>query len=113
MGTSLLTSAGNVRHVHACVTLSHNVHLVVLQTKSIDKVLPEPHELVGHILLVLRGRGTLREAGAHGLVDVNDIGQSVPAPRVLDGCVGSILPQEGAVLLEETLKGGASGLFCM
>jgi hypothetical protein len=35
----------------------------------------------------------------------------VPAPGVLDRLVGAILPQEGPVLLEQTLKGRASGLY--
>lgn len=104
-GQGPLTPAGNVRDVHAGVALAHNIHLVVLQRKGVDKVLPEAHELAGDVFLVLRGRSALGEAGAHGLVDVDDIGQSVPAPGVLDRRVRSILPQEGAVLLEKTLEG--------
>jgi hypothetical protein len=93
------------------VGLSRDVHLVAVHAKGVDQVLPETHELGGELLLVGDGGLARREARADRLLNVDDVGQGVPAPGVLDWLVGAILPQEGAVLLEETLKGRASGLY--
>lgn len=103
-------ATGNVGNVHASVGLSNDIHLVAGQVEGVDEVLPELHELVCDIDLILRSRGALGEARADGLVDIDDIGQAVPPVRVLNGRIGAILPKERAVLLEETLERRATGL---
>lgn len=105
-----LTVRSNVRHIHASIAFADDIHLVPSQIKSVDKVRPELHELHGNVVLVLGGGRALREAGADGLVDPDDVCQAVPSIRVLDRCKRSVLPEEGAVLLEETLERRASGL---
>lgn len=58
--------------------LTCDINLVPLKGKSVHKVLPEAHELLSNICLVSRSDGTLREAGANGLVDPDHIRETVP-----------------------------------
>ena len=95
---------GDVGAVEAGIGFAGDVHLVALHGKGINEVLPETHELSGDILLASGGDVAGREAGADGLLDPDDVGQGVPAPRVLDGLVSTILPEERSVLLEETFQ---------
>jgi len=101
--------AGDVRGVHAAVGRPGHVDGVPLEGEGVDKVLPEAEELAGDVGLVARGRGTLGEAGADGLVNPDDVGQMVPGPFVGDGLERAGHPKHGAVLLEELAGGGAAG----
>lgn len=87
------------------VRLAGDVHLVAMHAKGVDEVLPEAHELGDELLLVGDAGLAGGEAGADRLLDVDDVGQGVPAPGVLDRFVGAILPQEGPVLLEQAFEG--------
>jgi hypothetical protein len=66
--------------------------------------------LGGDVLLRSRGRRSGREARADGLLDPDHIGEAVPGIGVRDGLVGAVLPEEGAIFLEEALERGAAGL---
>lgn len=105
-----LTPRGDIRNIHSGITLADDVDLVSLHIKSVDKVGPELHELGGHVLLVLGGGSALRKPRADGLVNVDDVGQAVPTPWILNGGEGSVLPQERAILLKQALERRASGL---
>lgn len=95
---------------HSRVGLARDVHLVSLHGKGVDKVLPEAQELPRHVLLALGGDVALAVAGADGLLDVDDVGQVVVAPGVGHRVRGARRPDDGAVLLEEAVKGRAAGL---
>ena len=87
--------------------------LVPLGAKSLDKVLPEPLELLSDILLASGCGGPRREAGANWLLNPDNVGQLMPAPGVLDGIMCPVLPQERPILLEETREGRASRLVAV
>lgn len=67
-------TTGNVRNIHASVGLANDVNLVTGKGEGVDEVLPELHELVCNINLILSGGRALGKACADGLVHVYDIG---------------------------------------
>lgn len=103
-------TTGNVRHVHSRVRLAGEIHLVPSQVEGIDKVLPERHELVGNVDLVIGRGSSLGEARTDRLVDIDDVGQAIPSIGVLDWQKCASLPKEWPILLQETLERRASGL---
>ena len=84
---------------------------VSLHLKSLDKVLPEALELGSDVLLVSGGRSSGRETGTDRLVDPHHVGQLVPTPRVFNGPVSPVLPEERAIFLEEPLERRTTRLF--
>ena len=81
-----------------------------MQIKDIDKVPPEAHKLLSHIVLVEGRAIASREASPNGLVDVHHVRQTMPAPVVPNWFPGSGLPQDRAVLVKEAQHGRAPGL---
>lgn len=78
--------------------------------KGVDKVLKEAHELTGNIFLVLGRDGAGREARVDGLLNPEHIGEMVPPPWVRNGSIRAVLPQEGAVFLDEAFERRAAWL---
>lgn len=81
--------------------LARNVHLTVVQTEGVDKILPESQELFGDFKLVgsSRSAALLTEACAGGLLNPDDVSQVDPSVGILDRFESAILPQERSVLL--------------
>lgn len=71
--------AGNERAVGTCITLTRHVHIIALHAECIDKVLPEPHELLGHIVFVGSRHRASGEPSADGLFDPNHVCELMPA----------------------------------
>lgn len=58
--------------------LASEVYLVTLDGKGINEILPEPHEVIGDISLVVDQDVSLGETGSNWLIDVDDIREFVP-----------------------------------
>lgn len=78
--------------------------------KGIDEVLVEAHELLGDIVLILGSNLASGEASVNGLLNPQDVGKMMPTPGVWYRLQGTILPQEGAVFLQETFERRAARL---
>ncbi|KAB8737527.1 hypothetical protein FH972_026486 [Carpinus fangiana] len=96
--------AGNVGDIVAGVALACDIDFLVVQTEGVDEALEEAKEGLCDLLLVGLGGLALREASTDRLLDPDHVGQIDPCVGVLDGTKGTILPDDGAILLEETLE---------
>ena len=81
-----------------------------MHSEGVDKVLPETHKLLGDIVFALGRDFTCREPRANWLFHPDNICEPIPRPGICDWLQGSVLPQERAVLLEQTFERGAAGL---
>jgi hypothetical protein len=81
-----------------------------LQIEGLHEVLPEPKELLGNVRLTGSSGGTRAKSSANGLLNPDNIGKVDPGVWILDGLVGTVLPKERAILLEETLERRAARL---
>lgn len=99
MPSSVWGGNSNVR-----IRLSRYVHLVALQAEGVDKILPKSHELLCHVVLVLGSDRALRETGPDWLLHIDNVGEVMPAPWILDRrvCAGS--PCERTVFLQQAVK---------
>lgn len=110
LGVVLLNEmVADVRDVETCIRLASEVDLLSVQVKGVDEVVEEASKHARDIILILLGDLANGEASANGLVDVEHVRQVGPGPWVLDRAEGAVLPQERAVLLQETLETAASG----
>jgi hypothetical protein len=112
MGRSIYFPVNKMHHQNLIMTkhlpsigFASNVYFAILEIKSIHEVLPEPEKLRRHILLIRSCGCALTKSSSHRLLNPDNIGQVGPSPCVLDRFIGSILPLEGAILLQEAFKG--------
>lgn len=87
---------------HASVAFSCDVDFTVCQIECVDEVLPEPQELVSGVVRAIGSSFALRESCADWLIDPDHVRKPGPSPEVRDrlSCAG--LPQEIAILLEQS-----------
>ncbi len=81
----------NIRNILTSVTFTSDIDLVSFHAESINEVLPETHELSSNVVLVIDGDVSRRESSAHGLIDVNHVGEVNPAVRVCLAATGTVL----------------------
>jgi len=77
-----------------------------LQRKGVHEVLEKSKELGGSLNFILRGTITadMAETSTCRLFNPDNVGQVRPCPVVLHRQVGTVLPQEWAILLKEAFK---------
>lgn len=95
---------GDVGDVVSSIRFTNNEDLAVVQTKGIDKVLPEAKKLSSSLIFVGGGWCTLGETSAYWLLDPYHVRQVAPLVVVRDWLERAVLPEEGAVLLQKTFK---------
>ncbi len=76
----------------------------MVQIERIQEILEETQELRSHVGFAGRGWSALGKASANRLLDPDHIGQIDPGIGILDWLVGTILPQEWTIFLEEAFK---------
>lgn len=94
----------DVGDVIAGIGLSRNVDLSPVQGEGVDEVLEETHELGGHVVFGGGCGCASAETSANGLFDPEDVSEVYPRPRVFDGFVGSVLPKEWPIFLEDSFE---------
>lgn len=102
--------AGNIRAIGTCITFAVDIDAVAVHAKGIDKVFPKAHKLLGDIVFIFCGYVSSGEACVHGLLNPDDIGKMMPAPRILVRTGDSNRPNKGAVFLQQTTKRRAARL---
>ena len=68
----------DIRDVLPSVTFSGDVDFVPLHGKCFNEVLPETHELLRNIVLVINGYRSMGEPRADWLINVDHVGQINP-----------------------------------
>lgn len=103
---------GNVWDVLSGIGLSSDVDIGAGHVECGDEVLPESSKISRDLIFagdVSRCIVTVwREAGSNGLIDVDHVGQVDPREWIGLWGVSARLPQDWAILLEETVQGAAA-----
>lgn len=102
---------GKLTDVFSSEAFSCQIDLVALHRKSFNEVFPESHELISNISLVLDYSSAYGIASGSRLVYPDHIGQVGPWIQIENGLISSRLPRDWSILLKESTKGWASGLF--
>lgn len=101
---------GDVGNIASSIRLASDVDLLASQAKGLHEVLPEAKEFGGSFFLASSFGCAQREPSADGLLNPNHVGQIPPVSRVVYGLgAASILPADGAVLLQKAFKARATG----
>ena len=104
---------GKVGHIDSSIRLTRDVKLVLLELREEFVPLKDGGEVVLATGVIIEGAVlgalTVRVTDTCGLLNVEDVGLSVPRVSILVECGATGGKLEGTVLLHETEHGGAAG----
>jgi hypothetical protein len=88
----------------AGIRFSSDVNFVSLHRERLDEILPKAHKIPGNIKLVIDIRNSRGQSNSYRLIDIDHVREISPCIWVFNRFIGSRLPKEWSVFLEQTIK---------